>query len=195
MEWREVKGFEGFYEVSDTGRVRSVNRNVQSCNGVNRHLCGREMKITRSKNKHRHGDCYYVVNLRKHGKSFVKTIHSLVADAFIPNPENHPTVNHIDGNKGNNHVSNLEWVSYKDNNIHALYTGLRKPRGVKISQETIDGEFISMYKSVCEASRETGISRGSISHCVNGYTKSAGGFIWKKCRKCNDYPVREYTGG
>lgn len=103
-----------------------------------------------------------------------------MATAFIDNPNNLPTVNHIDGDKSNNCASNLEWASYADNNIHALRTGLREPRGTSVIQKEINGREISWFRSVCEASKVTGIGRSLISHCINGRIDSAGGFIWEK---------------
>lgn len=178
MYWKPILGYEGYYEVSMAGEVRSVDRMVCGKDGHLRQLRGKKMRLTKSKG--RDGDGYYVVNLRKNGKSDVRVVHVLVATAFIDNPNNLPTVNHIDGDKSNNCASNLEWTSYADNNIHALRTGLRKPRGTSVVQKTMDGREISWFRSVCEASRVTGIGRSSISHCVNSHIDSAGGFIWEK---------------
>lgn len=180
--WKSINGYEGYYEVSDIGEVRSLDRYVENTYGKNagevRLLRGRIMKQTETKS--RGGTGYMVVNLRRNHTSCVIPVHVLVAKAFIPNPLNMPTVNHKDGDKHNNKVSNLEWASYSDNNIHALKTGLRKPRGNAIKQFALDGSFISEYISTCEASRLTGISRGAISHCINNRALTAGGFIWKK---------------
>lgn len=136
------------------------------------------MKLTKSKG--RDGNGYIVVNLRKEHKSTVIPVHILVAQAFLPNPQNLPTVNHKDGNKNNNSVENLEWSSYSDNNVHALTHKLRKPRGNPILQFDLKGGLIREYKSTYDASRITGISIGSISHCLNNRTRSAGGYVWKK---------------
>lgn len=79
------------------------------------------------------------------------------------------------------------------NNIHALNHGLRDPRGCVIVQKDTDGNVVSVYKSVCEASRCTGIGRSIISHCANGRVNTAGGFLWEKIEKCNDYLGYEST--
>ena len=180
--WKAIKGYEGYYEVSDDGQVRSLDRYVADTYGKRagqqRFLRGAIMKQTVTTG--RDGDSYYVVNLHKNRVSDVTLVHVLVAQAFIPNPDNLPTVNHIDGNKHNNHVSNLEWVSYSENNIHALDTGLRSPRGNAIAQYTLDGKLVSTYRSACEASRVTGFSRGGISHCLNGRSETSSGYIWRK---------------
>ena len=181
--WKQIHGYEGYYEVSDSGEVRSMDRYVVNTRGRDigkaRLLKGSMMRLTEGKGRG-DGDGYLVVNLRKDGKSSVCLVHILVAKAFLDNPDNLPTVNHIDGNKQNNCVSNLEWASYADNNIHALKNGLRSPRGNAIIQYTIDGKYVATYKSACEAARETGFSRGAISHCLNGRTSQSFGFVWKK---------------
>ena len=177
MQWKAVEGYEGYYEVSDTGLVRSLDREIISRDGVAYHRQGGLMKQTKSKG--RNGDGYFVVNLRKHHTSYVAGVHTLVAKAFIPNHDNLPTVNHKDGDKENNCVSNLEWATYSENNTHALQTGLRKPRGNMVAQYTVDGDLVAIYPSGACAARQTGISNGAISHCLNHRTKTAGGFIWK----------------
>jgi hypothetical protein len=108
------------YEVSDHGRVRSVDRTVMKSDGKAYFLKGRLLVNMNDRG-------YMQVSLGR-GKNQSAKIHRLVALAFIPNPENKITVNHIDGNKSNNHVSNLEWATYKENNNHAQRTGLWKPR-------------------------------------------------------------------
>lgn len=175
--WKPVVGYEGLYEVSDDGKVRSVDRIVHDTKGrytgIKKRLRGVEMKTPISNG-------YPVVNIHRDSVSNVVPVHVLVAEAFIPNPNNYPTVNHIDGDKTNNHVENLEWASYAQNNVHALKTGLRKPRGNPIAQYTIDGELVGVYKSAYEATRQTGLSFNNISHCLNGRARTAYGYIWKR---------------
>ena len=181
--WQAISGYEGYYEVSDCGEVRSVDRFVTETTGKHagkqRLLRGSPMKLTETKPADRTVG-YYVVNLHKGRTSRVIPVHILVAKAFIPNPDNMPTVNHKDGNKHNNNVSNLEWVSYAENNKHALANNLRSPRGNPIIQLSLDGSFVAKYRSACEAARETGFSRCVISHCLNGRMKQYAGFVWKK---------------
>lgn len=193
MEWREIAGYEGYYEVSNTGLVRSVDRYIVDSTGKTRLLTGINMKQSFSTNKHRNADGYLVVNLHKNCISTIAQVHRLVAEAFIPNPNLYPTVNHIDGNKHNNNVKNLEWASYTRNNTHALENKLRHPRGTHIRQIDSHGNTVCEYVSICEASRQTGIGRSMISHCVNGREKSAGGFYWERIEKCNDYLRNEST--
>lgn len=192
--WRPVVGYEGYYEVSDRGELRSVDRICIDSNIGERFLKGRPMKQTVRINKRRSlTDGYMVVSLHKKGDVEVANVHRLVAQAFISNPNNYPIINHIDGNKKNNNVSNLEWTTYSRNNQHALDKGLRKPRGVSVVQRDLGGNEIKRFRSVCEASRETGIGRSIISHCVNHRVKSAGGFLWEKINECNDYLGDEST--
>ena len=119
--WKSIEGFEGFFQISNHGRIRSLDRYVNARNGGKRFEHGRIMKSSINSRK------YYILPLRKNG--YVKTfrINRLVAIAFIPNPENKPEVNHIDGDKQNNHVKNLEWSTHKENIKHALETGLQVP--------------------------------------------------------------------
>lgn len=189
MQWRAIEGYEGYYEVSNTGEVRSVNRIIPDKKLGTKYLKGKIMKLSENKDKKRGGQGYLVVNLRKNHTSTVIQVHRLVANAFIENPNNLPTVNHKDGNKHNNSMDNLEWVTYAENNIHALESELRHPRGCRIAMINSDGVIINEFKSVSEASRETGIGIVAISRCVNGRIRTAGGFTWKKIGKCNDYPV------
>lgn len=177
MRWSPVPGYDGYYEISDTGCVRSIDRIVFDKNGRARKLRGKPMKLTRAKGKD--GNGYMVVNLHRSGISYVAFVHILVATVFIPNPYGYPMVNHIDGDKANNDVTNLEWTTYRYNNIHALYHNLRKPRGTQVIQLTEDGDIVNVYESAVEAERATGISAGAILRCVNMHAYSAGGFAWE----------------
>lgn len=124
IEWKAVKGYEGLYEVSNMGDVRSINRIVVDKNGRTKNLKGKELFFTISKvDKHGHLP-RASVQLWKNNTCVLKHIHRIVAETFIPNPENKPTVNHIDGNPLNNCVDNLEWATYSENQIHAYKTGL-----------------------------------------------------------------------
>lgn len=185
VQWRAIKGYEGYYEVSDNGCVRSLDRVVFDRNYNARKIQGRTMKLTRSHG--RNNDGYLVVNLRKNFTARVIPVHRLVAETFIPNPGKLPTVNHKDGDKTNNEVNNLEWTPYSKNNLHALNAGLRNPRGNRVVQCDMSDNAISIYRSVSDAARATGIGRGMISHCLNHRANSAGGYLWRRVEKCNDY--------
>lgn len=186
MQWRAIQGYEGYYEVSDSGLVRSLDRIIPEARFGQRRVRGRMMKLTVN------SDRYMVVNLRKNGTTYVAFVHRLVAQAFIPNPYHYPVVNHINGNKQNNEVSNLEWATYTENNIHALLNYLRQPRGTMIAMVTECGYIERLFRSSYEAARITGISHSMISRCLLERTKTAGGVHWVKFAECNDY---SFDGG
>ena len=118
-EWKEIKGFEGKYEVSDKGRIRSLTRTAW--NGVGEHeLEGQVIK------DHPDKKGYRTTSLCKDGEHRPVKVHREVGKAFLPNPEDKPCINHKDGDKGNNKAGNLEWCTYSENNRHAWDTGLMK---------------------------------------------------------------------
>lgn len=122
-EWKPVIGFEGFYEVSNMGNVRSTDRLVNCSRGNGKRLWkGKELKQTVAATRG-----YNQISLSKEGVTYKVYVHTLVAKAWL-NGENE-TVNHKDGNKQNNKASNLEWCSYSDNSKHAYATGLKYPSG------------------------------------------------------------------
>lgn len=160
--WKDIIGFEGLYQVSDLGRVKSFY------NGKERVLVG--VKNTNG---------YLKVGLWKDGKVKQYRVHRLVAEAFIPNPYGLPEVNHKDECKTNNAVSNLEWCDNRYNNNY----GTRTERSAKaqsrtVHQYTLDGSLVRSYPSVMEAERSTGCNHGYISKCCNGKYKQAYGYIW-----------------
>jgi len=183
--WKDVPGYEGYYKVSNLGNVKSLDRIVPHPRWGRQFWKGRIIKSSLDK----YG--YPRLSLRKYNKAKFFTIHRLVAVSFIPNLENKPQVNHRDGNKTNNNVINLEWVSEKENVNHAYDTGLhRGRRGIEsphskvVYQYSLEGKFIDKYYGCCEANRLTGIDRSSISLAVNGKSNKAGGFIWSY-----NYPI------
>lgn len=172
--YKDIKGFEGKYQVSNFGNVKSLNYNNTK----------HEKILTPI--KHHLG--YLIVHL---GKNKIKMIHTLVASEFIPNPDSKRFVNHIDGNKQNNNVKNLEWVTYKENTAHAIRTGLRDPHKNNIPkgkdnyhskpvlQYAKDGTFIKRWGCMSDAARFIGCNPCMIVNNASGRTQSAHGFIWK----------------
>ncbi|MEO1690729.1 MAG: NUMOD4 domain-containing protein [Cyanobacteria bacterium J06631_6] len=122
----DIPGYEGYYQVSNYGKVRSLDRVIKEKTGKTQTLKGRVLKLRINPGG------YYYIGLGKNGTKATFAIHQLVAQAFIPNPYNKKTVNHLDGNKLNNSVANLEWCTYSENLEHAYKTGLR--RAVKSSE-------------------------------------------------------------
>lgn len=167
--WKDIQGYEGKYQISNLGRVKSLNYH-RSC---------KEGFIKMHDNKHG----YLCVSLN--GKMF--GVHRLVSQAFIENPENLPQVNHIDENKYNNCVSNLEWCDSKYNNNYGTHIqrGLltriinnRKTAPKKIDQYSLDGKFIKTWNSGTELVK-CGFHQGNICNCCNGQRKTSKGYIWK----------------
>lgn len=124
---------------------------------------------------------YPVISFRKGGRQYLRTLHTIYAKAFIPNPENKLEVNHIDGDKCNCTLTNLEWVTSKENNNHARNTGLHTSDGDKRVAQYKDDTLVAIYKSASEASRVTGFNRGNICSCARGNTKlkTVKGYEWK----------------
>lgn len=171
-EWRDVVGFEGLYQVSNLGRVKSLPRKVPF--GVAYRIT--EETILKP-HQMRHG--YMSVGLKVHNKPKYMTVHRLVAMAFIPNPDKLPHINHKDEDKTNNCVDNLEWCTAKYNNNF----GTKKERQVqKRSKEVVgynkDGIEVMRFPSSMEAERN-GYNRTSIWLCCNGKYKQHKGFTWK----------------
>lgn len=167
--WEDIVGD---YEVSTHGQVHNKSNGITLKYG---------MSTTG----------YRQVSIYSNGKRKQQPIHRLTAQTFLLNPDNKPVVNHKDGNKLNNHISNLEWVTYSENAIHSVNTGLSTSRK-EIRQYTLDGKFIKKWKSAAEASRQTGINRSCIRDCCKGIQKMAGGFIWKDVIKKINEPKIEY---
>ena len=142
------------------------------------------MKQTETHNKDNPHGWYLVCNLQKEGDIKLWAVHTLIATTFLPNPNGYPMVNHKDGNKQNNRVENLEWVTAKMNCQHAVSTGLHNPVKNPIVRCSIDGKYLDEFLSVRDASRKTGFGYDGIYHCVAGTQKTYRGFIWKRKSEC-----------
>lgn len=169
-KWKPIKGYEGLYEVSNTGEVR---RKRQTNSG------NIDSLLVLSVDKYG----YRRARLCKDGKVNAQFVHRLVASAFIG--EFDGEVNHINGNKGDNRLPNLEWCSHKENLMKAAETGLIKCKSVR---QTKNGEEITVFPSLCEASRITGFDKSNLARCCHGKTKTAYGFEWAWAkRECVDH--------
>ena len=167
--WKDIVGYEGMYKVSNLGNVMS--------------FWGKTPKLLKPAKA---GKGYLVVLLsnNKYIKQFY--LHRLVAQAFLPNPNNYPIINHKDENKLNNNVENLEWCSYQYNTTYgtaqdrrAKKLTNRKDQSNPVLQYDKNGNFINEYHSIQDAERNTGISHQNISNVCRGKQKSAGNYIWK----------------
>lgn len=171
--WKEIPGYEGYYEASTFGRIRSIERII-----INRYKVDhRKSKILKPQMV-----CsgYFQILLSKNGIHVHKLIHRLVAETFIPNPHKYNQVNHKDENKSNNHVNNLEWCNAKYNSNYG--TGIerrKKPNKVSVCQYSRSGLLINTFSSLSDAERETGIVLANISSVCKGKRNTAGGYIWK----------------
>lgn len=130
-------------------------------------------------NKH---NGYVYIFLMNNNKNKNFRLHRLVAEAFIPNPNNKLQINHKDGNKKNNNIENLEWCNQSENMKHAYNNGLANNNNqkIKVLQYDLNNNFIRNYDSLLEASKQTNIGISSISLCINGKQKTTHNFIFKK---------------
>lgn len=179
-EWKDCKGFEGFYQVSNEGRVRSM--------AVWSH---KYQKVLKRKTPHLNSiettkDGYKRVLLCLYGVHHHCAVHRLVAQAFIENPHNLPCINHKDENPSNNCVDNLEWCTYKYNSNYGTLPKRISERQINnpvlsrvVLQYTLNGEFVASYPSIREAERITGIDNTMISRVCRGKSKFAKGYVWK----------------
>jgi len=173
IEWRDIEGFEGSYQVSNTGLVKSLKFKTE-----------RIMKPRRKKTTHKNGSItlgYEELVLSNGGVKKSKLIHRLVAQAFIPNPENKPEVNHIDEDKGNNNLDNLEWNTHEENSNHGT-KNIRSANKQSMAVIGVDitGHIVEIHSSIRSAERLTGYGHSNISACTNGKKKTYMGLEWFK---------------
>lgn len=195
--WKDIEGYEGLYQVSNLGRVQSVDRIISHDNG-------RGQRIIKGKllKQILWGAGYYHVSLSKNGIVIIKNVHILVANAFCDNPYNKPYVDHIDGDKTNNIYTNLRFVTPKENsrnpstidNMHSWKNGnvpwnkgkdfeqirgYNHPRHKEIIQLSLNDEELRKWASASEVQRELGYNQSAISAVCRGKSKTAYGYKWK----------------
>lgn len=172
--WKPVVGYEGMYEVSNLGNIKSLNYNGT-----------REKRVMKPTD---FGGGYLRVKLWKNKTPKLFFVHRLVAQAFIPNPDNLPEINHKDENPSNNRVENLEWcdrkynINYGTRTEKYIRTNTNGKKSKQVVQYSLDGEAIKVWPSTSEIQRQLGFRSGNISNCCKGRQKTAYGFIWQ-------YPV------
>lgn len=162
--YKDIEGFEGLYQVSNYGRVKSLHYGKERIlrQQVNFGYC-----------------CVYLRNQNKERKNCL--VHRLVAQAFIDNPNNYEEVNHIDEDKMNNHVTNLEWCDRKYNANYGTAIqrcALKRINNPKLSKQVLCVETGVVYPSTIEVERQLGFSQGNISYACNGRYKQAYGYTW-----------------
>ena len=159
--WKDIKGYEGLYQVSNLGRVKSLYRNIILKGFIDQ-------------------DGYRLVTIYRNNTKSNKRIHRLVAQAFIPNPENKSHVNHIDEDKTNNRVDNLEWMTAKENINYGTHNErVSKTMGIPvIAINCITGES-KEFHGISECARQLGLCQQSISKVLAGQCRQTGGFTFK----------------
>lgn len=180
--WKDIDGYEGLYQVSNKGRVKSLDK--QSWNGHVFFLKKGKIRSLCNSNGYQ--------NVSLSDSDTIKTthyVHRLVASAFLPNPNNYPCVNHKDENKKNNTAENLEWCTHLYNVTYGTkiersvantdYQARDAKRKVKILQYTLKGELIKEWDSATDIQRLTGLKRGAILQSCTGKTSNSYGYIWR----------------
>ena len=189
--WKPIKGYENCYKISNMGRIKSIERDVTRGN----HTIHIKERIKKS---FIGGDGYHYIMLCKNSKTKLTTVHRLLAETFIPNPQNKPEVDHINTNRQDFSLKNLRWVTHKENNNNeeslknrrkSTYSAETVKKGMQtrkllcskngaktVYQYTKDGVFINQYYSMVEAKRNTGA--GHICEVLDDNTQTSGGFLW-----------------
>lgn len=184
-KWRAVIGYEGLYEVSNLGNIRSVDKvSRMPCNGE------RATKVVKGKllKPYESGNGYFKIALVKDGKSRKHFVHRIVADAFLQNPGNCSVVNHIDFNRRNNKVDNLEWCSQRENLLHGtlrLVEGLDY-KDLRIGRFDKDGNLVDVWSSLSKIEETLGICKTDVLACCRGRLKSSYGYIWRYVNSRNE---------
>lgn len=164
--WKNIEGYNGIYQVSDYGNVRSTNYKMT--------------QTTRNLKQFHDGRAYMKVKLCRYGQERTVAVHRLVATTFLENPDGKEEVNHIDGNTLNNNLSNLEWVTPKENMKHAYRIGhITIPKIREVDQYSIDGKFIKHWVNIRTAAITLGVDPSAITKCCRGRLKKTGGFVWR----------------
>lgn len=183
--WKDIPNYEGIYQVSNMGRFCSLTRTIIDTKGRKSIKKATMLKTSFDK------DGYIVVALYKYGKVKLCKAHRLVAQAFIPNECDKPCVNHRNGVKCDNRVENLEWCTFKENNLHKFRTLKRNPARPMLGKKGKDNphskivlqinnnEIIAEFYGVMEAARQTGLKSYSIYQVCQHKMKSTGGYNWK----------------
>ena len=169
---KQIRGYEGLYEVRSDGAIISMPREKRLPNGK---LCRSKERVMSPARIGENG--YEFVYLRKEGKTYRHYVHRLVADNFLSDIKNGNVINHINGIKYDNRVENLECCSQSENVKHA--TRVLGLRGRKVAQYDKRGNYIKTWANAYEVQEKLGINHGNINSCVNKHRKTAGGYRWE----------------
>lgn len=178
-EWKDIKGYEGLYQVSNIGRVRSIDRITTNIGGRKNLYKGRILRLNMIKVG------YLYAHLCKNNKVKAFRVHRLVASAFIQNPNNYPQVNHKDKNKANNIVNNLEWCTASQNQIHSVSLGrnynITKVQELCKREISVyrNGVFVAHFNSKKECCEKLGLTKDSVYRTLKGEYKQHKGFTFK----------------
>ena len=173
--WKPILETDGKYEISNLGNIRTVDRYAKVCGGGMRFIKGEMRKPIVCSNG------YLELQASVNGKRIIFMVHRLVAQYFIPNPNDYPEVNHKDENPQNNHVDNLEWCTPKYNCNYGTRNQRCMEKVIKkaVNQYTLDGEFVAHYEMIKDAERKYGIDSSQIIRVCKGKNRTAGGYLWK----------------
>lgn len=184
-EWKDIEGFEGYYQVSNMGRIKSVDRDVLYSNGRIHHYNEKIRVLCKDK------DGYQITTLNKDGKSYSRRVHQLVACAFLPNPDNLPSINHIDEDKTNNRVDNLEWCSvYYNNHYNDRYKRVKAHKKGIILFNVVTGAVKKM-PSVTQTAKELNVGSGAITAATDKRGKTIKSWLIFSSNRFNGLSVKQ----
>lgn len=189
--WKDIPNYEGLYQVSNLGRIKSITHFVENKTTYGGIYTVRGKIINPKVDKG-----YYRCSLTKNKEKKMVAVHRMVAMAFIPNPENKPFINHINGNTKDNRMENLEWCTQKYNIQQSFKNGQQKPtwkgktgakcpNSKKVNQYDLEGKFIKQWDCIRDVERELNIFAINISKCCRGIYKTAGNYKWSYVLKEN----------
>lgn len=172
-QWKDIDGFEGMYQVSDLGRVRSLERTVKMVrNGRQYDMHHKGKLLSASVTK----DGYATVQIFKDSKPHTYKVHRLVAKTFLSNKGNLPEVNHKDGDKENNRADNLEWCTRSNNMRHAYRNGLIDKGNMSFNRKRVKRSDGMVFDSMTEAAKASGACLSNVSKCCKGELKHTAGY-------------------
>lgn len=188
--WKDIIGWEGIYKISNLGRILCCSRKLK-----NNHVVGSKIKVLKLSNNGYYKTSFYDAYT---GRVKNVTLHRLLAETFIPNPENKPCIDHINGDSTDNRLSNLRWCTHKENsnnpicvqrkrieckiaqnNPKTLIKKINSSHKKKILKYSLNGEYMEEYSSLHEAAKIHNVSFCNLSACCHNKRNNCGGFIWK----------------